>query len=127
MNTWNGVGRLGRDPEMRYTKDGKAVANFSIAVKKGRNEALWVDCVAWEKLAEIVANNLTKGREVGITGRLDSREWEKDGVKRKAWEIQVTDITFVGPKGDAPEQAQGVAKNSVPAYDTLDLDDDVPF
>lgn len=93
-------GRLGRDPEMRYTTSGKAVVNFSIAVdRRGKDAgADWFTIQAWERLAELCGEYLTKGSKVTVVGRLQNREWEgKDGGKRTATEIVATDVDF-GPR-----------------------------
>ena len=69
MNKWIGHGRLTKDPEIRYTQSGKAVASFTIAVDRphrqdAQQQADFIPCVAWDKLAEVIGNNLTKGREI---------------------------------------------------------------
>jgi single-strand DNA-binding protein len=84
------LGRLGKDPEVKYTQDGTAVARFSIATddtwkdqsgeKQQRTE--WHNVVAWRKLAEICGQYLTKGKQVYIEGKLQDRSWEKDGAKQ---------------------------------------------
>lgn len=69
------AGRLGRDPEMRYTPQGKAVTNFSVAVDEGK-ETLWFDVVAWERLAETCNEYLSKGAPVLIEGKFRKSTWE---------------------------------------------------
>ena len=89
------VGTLGRDPELRFTQGGQAVVSFSIAVtRKWKNHAgeqqeqtSWFDISAWQSLAENAAASLTKGSRVIVTGRLETREWEKDGQKRTAVQV----------------------------------------
>ncbi|MBW2621296.1 MAG: single-stranded DNA-binding protein [Deltaproteobacteria bacterium] len=94
------IGNLGRDPEIRYTQNGKAVCNFSVAVteKRGGNENTeWFNVVAWEKLAEICGEYLSKGRQVYIEGRLQTREWEdRDGNKRQTTEIVALQMQMIG-------------------------------
>ena len=94
-------GNLTRDPELRFTQGGKAVANFSVAHnRRFMQNGEWVDgpttyfeCVAWEKLGENLTASLTKGLRVIVTGTMESREWEdKEGQTRKAWEIKVDDV-----------------------------------
>ncbi len=112
------VGRLGRDPEIRYTQDGKAVANFSVATsdtwkdkatgeKKERTE--WHRIVAFDRLGEICGEYLSKGRQVYVEGRLQTRSWEKDGVTRYTTEIVATDMRMLDGRegGSAPPQGQG--------------------
>ncbi|MBW2109166.1 MAG: single-stranded DNA-binding protein [Deltaproteobacteria bacterium] len=102
------IGRLGRDPEVRYTPDGTAVANFTIATsdewkdretgeKKERTE--WHRIVAWRRLGEICGEYLSKGRQVYIEGRLQTREWEdQDGNRRWTTEIVARDMQMLGTK-----------------------------
>jgi len=89
------IGRLGRDPEMRYTPSGIPVCSFSIAVNRpmaagaqGEPETDWIDIVAWRQNAEFAANYLGKGRLVAVDGRLQIRSWTaQDGTKRKSAEV----------------------------------------
>lgn len=95
------VGRLTRDPEVRYTQTGKAVASFSVAVDTGFGEnkrADFIPVVVWEKLAEVCGNNLTKGRRVLVEGRLQIRDYEKDGQKRRAADVVAQNIEFLDTK-----------------------------
>lgn len=104
------VGCVGRDPELRYTQQGKAVCSFSIATDgpkraNGENgETEWHRIVLWEKLAEIAGKYLTKGRQVYLEGRLRTRQWEKDGVKHSTTEIVGTTLQLLGNRGQ--EQAR---------------------
>jgi len=105
------VGRLTRDPEVRYTQTGKAVASFSIAVDSGygdNKKADFIPVVVWDKLAEVVGNNLTKGRRVLVEGRLQIRDYEKDGQKRKQAEVVAQNVEFLDNKQD------GQAKQATP-------------
>lgn len=95
------VGRLTRDPEVRYTQTGKAVASFSIAVNSGfgdNKRADFVPIVVWDKLAEICGNNLTKGRNILVEGRLQISEYEKDGQKRRTTEVVAQNVEFLESK-----------------------------
>ena len=88
INQCNFIGRLGRDPETRYTQSGKAVASFSLACseKRGGEESTeWINVVAWEKLAEICGQYLTKGSLVFISGRMQTRKWQD---KEGGWSLQ---------------------------------------
>ena len=135
------VGHLGKDPEVRYTPSGSAVANFSVATsetwkdkttgeKKERTE--WHRIVAWDKLGEICGEYLSKGRQVYVEGRLQTRSYDdKEGVKRYTTEIIATDVQFLGPKdsgGSRPSSSGGA-----PPRDTGGgpgppvADDDIPF
>src|ERR1043165_1299059 len=100
------VGRLGRDPELKYTASGTPFCRFSMATDdswtdKGSGERSerteWHNIVVWDKLAEICNNYLTKGKMVYIEGSLQTREWDdKEGVKRKTTEIRANDMVMLG-------------------------------
>jgi len=109
MNTVSLIGRLGADPQLRYTQNGTAVTTFSLAVPRERNreETDWFDVTCWGKLAELAAQHLTKGRQVGITGRLQQERWEKDGEKRSKVVVVVEEITFVDPRPDSAGDEDG--------------------
>lgn len=104
------IGHLGRDPEVKFTKGGTAVCNFSIATsetwkgKDGNKEEKteWHKIVTWGKLAEICGEYLSKGKQVYIEGRLETREWDdKDGNKRQTTEIVASQMTMLGQAGGA--------------------------
>lgn len=98
------MGNLTRDPEVRTTPSGQSVANFSLAVNrtwKGQDGSTqenvsYIDCVAWGKTGEIIAQYVQKGRPLLVSGRLDQRSWEQDGQKRSKVEVVVEDFNFVG-------------------------------
>ena len=100
------IGRLTRDPELRYTASGTAVATFSLAVdrpytnQQGERETDFIRIVTWRKLAETVANHLGKGRLVAVEGRLQVRSYEDQaGQKRQAAEVVADNVRFwIGPK-----------------------------
>jgi single-strand DNA-binding protein len=98
LNRTELIGRLGQDPEMRYTPEGQAVSKFSLATdrpaKPGtQSEPDWHSVVCWQKLAEFAGQHLTKGRLVFVAGRLTYRSWEgKDGQKHRATEIVATEL-----------------------------------
>ena len=98
MNVVNLIGRLTRDPELRYTTTGKAVCNFNLAVNRpfGDKEADFFNVVSWNKIGENVANHLTKGRLVGVVGRLQSRSYEDDtGQRRFVIEVVANEVQFL--------------------------------
>lgn len=106
MNTGFYIGRLTRDPEIRYTQAGKAVASFNIAVDSGYGDNKRTDflnIVAWDKLGEMVGNNLTKGRKILVEGRLQIDSFEKDGVKRREAKIIAKNIEFLDKKEENKE------------------------
>ncbi|MDD3481170.1 MAG: single-stranded DNA-binding protein [Patescibacteria group bacterium] len=111
------MGNLTRDPELRYTPNGQAVANFTVATNRQwkdaegnqQDAAEFTDIVVWGKIAETVANYLKKGRRVHVIGRLQSRSWEaQDGSKRSKTEVVATDVTFLDRKGDSGSDFDGV-------------------
>ncbi len=97
------IGRLGTDPEVRYTATGIAVARFNLATGEAHNDkdgnrqekTEWHRIVVWKKLAEIAGKYLTKGRLVYIEGSLQTTSWEKDGVKRYTTEIVARDLQML--------------------------------
>lgn len=116
------VGRLTRDPEVRYTQKGTAVASFSIAVNTGFGEKKRVDyipIVVWDKLAEICGNNLTKGRNVLVEGRLQISEYEKDGQKRRTTEVVAQNVEFLESK--AVNSSTENKPSTAPAKDGYDI------
>jgi single-strand DNA-binding protein len=136
------VGRLGRDPEMKYTSGGKPFCRFSIATDdswtdKGSGEKQqrteWHSLVAWDRTAEICNQYLQKGSQVYIEGSLQTREWDdKEGVKRKTTEINVRDVTFLGGNresaGDGGADRQRAAEGFGGARTGGGItDDDIPF
>ncbi len=132
------VGNLGRDPEIRYTKTGTAVANFTLATsekwtdkagqKQDRTE--WHRIVAWGKTGELCAQYLAKGRSVYIEGRIQTREWEdKDGQKRKTTEINASQVTFLGQRDQCAATQSSPSPQSSPSASpsSPSFDDDIPF
>ena len=133
------VGRLGQDPEVRYTPDGTAVANFTIATSEEwkdktsgekRERTEWHRIVAWRRLGEICGEYLAKGRQVYIEGKLQTRSWEKDGVKRYTTEIVASDVQFLGGRdsGNYSGTEKSSSSYDSPAPPVPDTgDDDIPF
>lgn len=103
------MGNLTRDPELRQTPTGQSVVSFSLALNRNYKDASgewqeatdYVDLVAWGKLAEQVADKLKTGSKVLVDGRLQSRSWEQDGVKRNKVEVLAMDVTFLDAFGEA--------------------------
>lgn len=130
------VGRLVRDPELRYTTTGKAVANFTIAVdrgfskEQGESNADFIKIVTWDKQAETVGNLLKKGRLVLVDGSIRTGSYDgKDGQKVYTTEVQASRVVFLDRGDKQGENAGGSI--SAPANDVADVfgldDDDVPF
>jgi len=135
------VGRLGRDPEMKYTASGTPFCRFSIATDdnwtdKGSGEKQerteWHSIVVWDRLAEICNQYLTKGRLVYIEGSLQTREWDdKEGVKRKTTEVRARDMVMLGSGGSGGGGAEGGMpsrpESAGGSTATAITDDDIPF
>ncbi len=133
------LGNLGRDPEVRYTSDGKAVTNFSVATtekwrdKDGNSQERteWHRVVVFDRLGEVCGEYLSKGSSVYVEGHLRTRSWDdREGNKRYTTEIVGRTVQFLSPRGESGKQGGGVP----PADDDFvyeggaDLtDDDVPF
>lgn len=126
------IGRLGRDPEVRYMPNGEAVCNFSVATSESwkdkngqRQESTeWHNVTMYRKLAEIAAKYLTKGSQVYLEGKIQSRKYQgKDGIERTAYEIIANEMKMLGGNSQA---TQGQPKQA-PAAPVEDIDDDVPF
>ena len=121
LNKWEGMGRLTKDPELRRTPSGTAVATFSIAVdrdfkgKDGERETDFIDIVAWRQTAEFVSNHFTKGRMAVVEGRLQIRDYtNKDGQKRRVAEIVADNIYFGDSKRD--NDGEGAAYKDPSSY-----------
>ena len=128
------VGRFARDPELRTTNTGKSVATFSLAVdrrfkQEGQPTADFFNIVAWGKQAETICQYLGKGRQIALTGRLQSRSYDaQDGTKKYVTEVILEEFDFIGSKNDSPAPADGL--NSLDLGDDFSLmadDDEPPF
>ncbi|MGM0508597.1 MAG: single-stranded DNA-binding protein [Fusobacteriota bacterium] len=125
------TGRLTRDPELRYTQSGTAVANFSLAVnrKYNRDETDFIRCVAWRKTAELAAEYLRKGSQAGVEGNIRVSSYEKDGQKRYSTEVYIDQLEFLDSKGSSKGlNNTGSSKNSSDEIkeDSVE-DEDFPF
>lgn len=128
------IGNLGADPEVRYTQNGAAVANFNIAttenwVKDGQKEEKteWHRIVAFGRLGEVCGEYLSKGSKVYIEGRIQTRQWDdKDGNKRYTTEIVAREMKMLSPRGSS-EQGGGGSYSEEPPMPEPMMGDDVPF
>ena len=143
------MGRLTRDPELRRTGNGTAVASFTLAVDRdfaprdgGERETDFIDCVAWRQTGEFVSKYFTKGRMAVVSGRLQIRSWtDKDGNKRRTAEVVADNVYFGDSRRDGENSGNsysapaaggfgGYSAPSAPASDFAMLDDDdaqLPF
>jgi single-strand DNA-binding protein len=132
------IGNLGKDPELKYTPGGQAVANFSLATTEKwtgqdgqKNEkTTWHNIVAWGKQAELVKEYLRKGRQVYIEGRIDNRSYDKKDGSGKGYisEVIVQNIQFLGSRPDAGGAPSGGDTPAPPAPEgSTGGDDDLPF
>lgn len=117
MNVINLIGRMGSNAELKTLDSGNSVTSFNIAVKGRGDKTVWIRIVAWNKTAELLNNYTKKGDMIGITGRLDVREYEKNNEKRTAYEVVAEQIHFCGSKKDKEESQE----------EYVDVSDDLPF
>lgn len=128
------AGRLTRDPELRQTTNGVAVASFSLAVDKPFNKdkekaADFFDCVAWRGTADFVSRYFEKGKPILVEGRLQNNDFtNKDGEKRRKVEVLVENVSFIGGKDEKPTAAKiaYIPANDDESFEQVDLDD-LPF
>ena len=140
LNHITAMGRLTRDPELRYTQSNVPVASFTIACDRDysgqgqEKQTDFIDIVAWRSTGEFVSKYFSKGRMIVVSGRLQSRKWtDKEGNKRTSWEIVADNCYF----GDSKKDGEGSTYNEQQAYNTMqqqaqlqELDDDdgeLPF
>lgn len=138
------IGRLGKDPDIRYTAEGSPVANFSLATsefwtdKSGNRQERteWHNIVAWNKLADLSKRYLAKGRQVYIEGRIRTREWDdRDGNKRRTTEVIASQMVLLGSRAEGVEaSAPPVVTSQAPSPAIEEdlgpsgiTDDDIPF
>lgn len=136
MNVFNAIGRVGRDAQTRYTQGGKAVTGWALAVDDGwgdNKQTVWLDCSLWGERGEKLAQHITKGSQLGVTGSIGTRE--HDGKTYVT--LRVSDVTLVGgrqdsgngtPRQNAPRATQRQAAATAPASDDFSDDlDSIPF
>jgi single-strand DNA-binding protein len=131
------IGRVGKKPEVRFTQGGQAVANFSIACnekykgKDGQDKetTTWIRVSCWGKLAELCGQYLDAGKLVYIEGKLQNRDYEKDGVKRTSTEVIAREVVFLSSPKDRPQTsaAQDDGFGPAPAPFPVDDLDSMPF
>lgn len=138
MNSVNLIGNLGKDPEIKYFESGTCKCTFSIAVTKymGKDKdpkTVWINCEAWGKTAETIAEYFKQGNKIGIDGSLDTDTWEQDdGTKRSKTFVLVDKPHFIEKKKDGVTQQAATPKTKepdpvpAPVEDEID-EDEIPF
>ena len=138
------IGRLTRDPELRYTPSGTAVASFSIANNRSyavagekKEQVSYFDCIAWSKLGEIITEYCKKGQRIAVEGRLQQRRWEdQDKNKKSKIEMVIENFQFLTGKGagdetsqsqESPSQESSSDYSSASFDDNPFSDDEIPF
>lgn len=124
MNTFAGIGRLVREPDIKETQKGKKFAKFTIAINKFNDEVNFIDCIIFnENLVSVVERFTNKGSQVGVTGSLDINTYEKDGHKFKQPQINVVTVDLLDSKKESNKsEPNPFVNNSVDVSD-----DDLPF
>lgn len=127
------IGRLTRDPELRYTPNGVAIATFSLAVdrpranQQGQRETDFIDIVTWRQLAELCANYLSKGKLAAVDGRLEIRAYDTpDGQKRRAARVVAENVRFLSPKDSAGSHDEGANLGNIGSEISFN-EDEIPF
>jgi len=128
------IGRLTKDPELRYTPNGVAVASFTLAVDRnyknanGERETDFIPCVVYRQLAELCANYLAKGKLAAVEGRLQIRSYDgQDGQRRWITEVVADNVRFLSPKeGGGSGYSSGASDVGTYGHE-VSLDDDIPF
>jgi single-strand DNA-binding protein len=134
------VGNLGRDAEVRFTPSGQSVASFSIATTENwtskdgekKEQTEWHKIVLWGKSAETLQPYLTKGKQIYVEGRLQTRTWEKDGQKHYTTEVKADRIVLLGGGSRGGERSERSSESGAPSADPMRdqspiTDDDIPF
>lgn len=125
VNKWIGLGNVGKDPDVKTTGGGTMVANFSLACSDRRKDAQgnwqdyteWIDLVAFKRTAEIIRDYVRKGSKLYVEGKLQTRNWEKDGVKHYRTEVLIDELVLLDGGGKREDQPQSAEVS----------DEDIPF
>ena len=120
------IGRLTKEPELRQTPQGTAVCSFTIAVNRRfakENQTDFINCTAWQNTAEFICKYFHKGDMIAVVGRLETRQWEKDGKKQYATDVVIEEAHFCGSKQKTEE-----TQEATPFGELQDVNnDDLPF
>ena len=136
LNMWVGIGRLGRDPEVRHMPNGDAAVNISIAVGKKwkdknsgetKEQTVWVPCSFFGKTAELIGQYAKKGSQLRVNGEFHVRKYtDKDGAEKQITEIRGQDFQLLGARPDGAAAAPAPARAPAPQRQAQ-ADDDIPF
>lgn len=126
MNVFAFAGNITRDIELKSTQGGKKVATFGIAINEGKDKTTFLNCVAWEKTAELIAEYCKKGDRLSGSGRIDIRSYEQDGVKKYSTEVIVQQFDFP-PKGQAEASGESKPVKQDARTPIDELEDQIPF
>ena len=128
------MGRLTKDPDVKYTQTGKVVTQFTLAVdrpftnQEGQREADFIPVVIWGKIAELCGNSLTKGQRALVDGRLQIRSYDaKDGTKRWVTEIIANNVEFIERRSDTAGSAAGAGSGMESFGTAVPFDEEIPF
>ncbi|MDY4011354.1 MAG: single-stranded DNA-binding protein [Fusobacterium gastrosuis] len=130
MNCINIIGRLTKDPELKFGQSGTAVARFTVAVarKMDKDKTDFFNCVAFKKTAEVISEYFKKGNQIGITGNVQINEYEVNGEKKKSVDVFVESITFLDKKKTEKTDDESIKDMFGDKEDfNNDLDDTFPF
>ena len=136
MNKTILIGRVGKDPEVRYTATGTAIASLTLATTKRfkdkdgnrQDKTSWHNVVVFGKTGEFVGNYIKKGNQISVVGEIEYQEWESNGEKKYRTVINAEDVQNLTPKGDdAPRNANSKQSSNRQANSDDDFDEDIPF
>jgi single-strand DNA-binding protein len=134
MNKWQGIGRATKDIELRKTQSGKSVASFTLAVRRDKDNTDWIPCIAWNKTAELLSQYVHKGNRIGVSGRIQTRNYESNGQRVYVTEVVADEIEFLENKAtsETRSEPQKQAQTSDSQQDEysfgIEIDaDDLPF
>lgn len=131
MNQCQLLGRMTRDPELKYTPQGTAVVSFSLAVDRrfNREKADFIDVVAWRQTAEFISKHFKKGTRIAVVGSIQTRSWEdNEGHKRKAVEVVADSVYFADAKKDVEDGGYTANDYASGSFEEVDInDEDLPF
>jgi single-strand DNA-binding protein len=125
LNSFVGIGNLTREPEIRYTNNNLKVAQITIAINR-KEEVDYIDCVAFDKKADIIEQYLHKGNRVAVEGRLQTNMYEKDGKKYKSMNILINNIEFLNTNNKVVEE-NGIKKEVENGEPQAIWNDELPF